>query len=97
MVDSIACAGPLPHNQQVVRARFEDDDWSRLFAAVTAARTALAHHLKVFDGGEGGVPGLVAVVVSLVATAVSHKRSVVQSNGLRCMTELFRCVGSLCS
>lgn len=67
-----------------------------------AARTVLVQHPEVFNTekeeegnkaeARNGVPGLLGVVVSLVASAVSDKRSVVQTNGLRCMAELFRYV-----
>ena len=92
-----ACYSPC--NRQVVRTQFEAGNWSGRFGAVAAARTLLVHHPTVFDGGQGedeggenGIPRLIEVVVPLVASAVSHKRSVVQTNGLRCLAELFRCV-----
>ena len=61
---------------------------------MSAARTLLAHHPEVFQrqAEAGAGAGLLSMVVSLVASAVSHKRSALQTNGLRCMAELFRCV-----
>lgn len=96
----LLCAGPLRQNQQGVRTQFGGDDRSDLFGAVSKARTLVAHHPEVFGAGEreeegeeeGGVPGLLAVVVSLVANAVSDTCSALQMNGLMCMAELFRCV-----
>lgn len=66
-------------------------DWAGLFAAVSSARTLLLHHRDVLEREDGG-PGLIARLVSLVTDAVSNRRSVVQTNGLRCLGELFRCV-----
>lgn len=85
----------------MVHAHSGSGEWSDRFRAVTATRTLLAHHITVFDGGqagegggeeEDGVQALLAVVVGLVASAASDARSVLRTNGLRCMAELFRCV-----
>ncbi len=69
------------------------EDWAGLFRAVSSARTLLAGHPEVFGGGHEGNEagrGLLDVVVPLLASAVSSRRSVVQTNGLRCLAELFR-------
>ena len=82
--------------------QFAADDWSGRFSAVTASRNLLAHHPSVFDGVEGEGGGveesrLLGLVVPLVESAVSAKRSVLRMNGLRCEAELFRyvCMRSL--
>lgn len=74
--------------------RLGDDDWAGRCGAVAAVRTLLAHHADVFAGKEedNGIPGLLRVVVPLVVSAVADRRSAVQTNGLRCVAELFRCV-----
>lgn len=77
--------------------QFAADDWSGRFSAVTASRNLLAHHPSVFDGVEGEGGGveesrLLDVVVPLLVSAVSAKRSVLRMNGLRCEAELFRYV-----
>ena len=65
-----------------------------MFGAVTCARTILTQHPWVFKGDEAGGHaldrGLLDAILSLIASAVSSRRSVVQTNGLRCLTELFR-------
>ena len=73
--------------------RSKPGDWAALYGAVSAARTLLVHHPDVFGADETteGTPGLVNLVVTVVVDAVSHNRSVVQSSGLRCFQELFRC------
>ncbi|CAN0485215.1 unnamed protein product, partial [Ectocarpus sp. 8 AP-2014] len=76
---------------EVVQATLGVNEWASLFAAVSSARTLLLHHRDVF-GGEDGGPGLIGRLVSLVADAVSNRRSVVQTNGLRCLGEMFSCV-----
>ncbi|CAN0263485.1 unnamed protein product, partial [Ectocarpus sp. 13 AM-2016] len=76
---------------EAVQATLRVNDWASLFAAVSSARTLLLHHRDVF-GAEDGGPGLVARLVSLVADTVSNRRSVVQTNGLRCLGEMFSCV-----
>ena len=52
------------------------------------------HHEDVFCPASGQesqtIPGLVNVVVPLVVEAVTHRRSAIQSTGLRCFQELFR-------
>ncbi|CAN0121349.1 unnamed protein product, partial [Ectocarpus fasciculatus] len=75
---------------EAVQAPLGVGDWASLFAAVSSARTLLLHHGDVL-GGEDGGPGLMGRLVSLVADAVSNRRSVVQTNGLRCLGELFSC------
>ncbi|CAM9627864.1 unnamed protein product [Ectocarpus fasciculatus] len=75
---------------EAVQAPLGVDDWASLFAAVSSARTLLLHHGDVL-GREDGGPGLMGRLVSLVADAVSNRRSVVQTNGLRCLGELFSC------
>ncbi|CBJ34120.1 hypothetical protein Esi_1052_0001 [Ectocarpus siliculosus] len=76
---------------EAVRIRSGVTDWASLFAAVSSARTLVLHHRDMF-GGENGGPGLIGRLVSLVADAVSNRRSVVQTNGLRCLGEMFSCV-----
>ncbi|CAN0354348.1 unnamed protein product, partial [Ectocarpus sp. 6 AP-2014] len=76
---------------EAVRTHCGVSDWACLFAAVSSARTLLLHHRDMF-GGEDGGPGLIGRLVSLVADAVSNRRSVVQTNGLRCLGEMFSCV-----
>ncbi|CAN0354425.1 unnamed protein product [Ectocarpus sp. 6 AP-2014] len=76
---------------EAVRTHCGVSDWASLFAAVSSARTLLLHHRDMF-GGEDGGPGLIGRLVSLVADAVSNRRSVVQTNGLRCLGEMFSCV-----
>lgn len=67
-------------------------DWARLFSAVSSVRTLLSHHPEVFqEERTKEVPGLLGVVVGLMASAVPHRRSVVQTNGLRCLADTFRC------
>ena len=79
-----------------MRALFAAEEWADVFRAVSSARTLLAHHSEAFEGekgrGEEGDRGLLGMTVSLAASAASSRRSVVQTNGLRCMAELFRCV-----
>ena len=67
------------------------NDWASFFAAVSSARTLLLHHRDELEGEDGG-PRSIGRLVSLVADAVSNRRSVVQTNGLRCLGELFKCV-----
>ncbi|CBJ33911.1 conserved unknown protein [Ectocarpus siliculosus] len=76
---------------EAVRTHSGVTDWASLFAAVSSARTLVLHHRDMF-GGEDGGPGLIGRLVSLVADAVSNRRSVVQTNGLRCLGEMFSCV-----
>ncbi|CAM9942209.1 unnamed protein product, partial [Ectocarpus sp. 12 AP-2014] len=76
---------------EAVQATVGVKDWASLFAAVSSARTLLLHHRDEL-GAEDGGPGMIGRLVSLVADAVSNRRSVVQTNGLRCLGEMFRCV-----
>ncbi|CAM9438067.1 unnamed protein product, partial [Hapterophycus canaliculatus] len=81
---------------QIVRtAAGKSGDWGALYLAVSSVRTLLVHHDEVFSveqGGEAdGIRGLVGLVVPIVTDAVSHNRSAIQSVGLRCLEELFRC------
>ncbi|CAN0435125.1 unnamed protein product, partial [Ectocarpus sp. 12 AP-2014] len=55
------------------------------------ASTLLLHHRDELEGEDGG-PHLIGRLVSLVADAVLNRRSVVQTNGLRCLGEMFSCV-----
>ncbi|CAB1106269.1 unnamed protein product [Ectocarpus sp. CCAP 1310/34] len=81
----------VPASVDAVQATVVVKDWASLFAAVSSARVLLLHHRDVF-GREYEGPGLIGQLVSLVADAVSNRRSVVQTNGLRCLGEMFRCV-----
>ncbi|CAN0548640.1 unnamed protein product, partial [Ectocarpus sp. 12 AP-2014] len=76
---------------EAVQATLDVSDWASLFAAVSSARTLLLHHRDEL-GAEDGGPHLIGRLVSLVADAVSNRRSVVQTNGLRCLGEMFSCV-----
>lgn len=88
---SILIYTPICRAKQVVRTLSEAKDWAGLFRAVSSARTLLAHHPEVFGGGGEGDRELVRIAVSLAAAASSSRRSAVQTNGLRCSAELFRC------
>ncbi|CAN0318694.1 unnamed protein product, partial [Pylaiella littoralis] len=71
---------------EAVRTPIDEGGWACLFDVVSSVRTLLVHHQEVFQEQEREeVPRLLGVVVPLVATAVSHRRSVVQTNGLRCL------------
>ncbi|CAN0265478.1 unnamed protein product [Ectocarpus sp. 4 AP-2014] len=76
---------------EAVQATVGVKDWAGLFAAVSSARALLLHHRDVLEAEDGG-PRLIGRLVSLVADAVSNRRSIVQMNGLRCLGEMFSCV-----